>query len=143
KRTSRTGSETAMATLLVAWIWGLILALVAMGVFISFRVFSYADITADGSLTLGASVAAVLIVAGVNPIVATAAAFAAGMVAGSITGILHTQFKIDRFLSGILVMISLFSINLRIMGKSNVPIPEGKRLINHAEGWAEWLFGGS
>lgn len=132
-----------MATLLSAWSWGLILALVALGVYISFRVFAFPDITVDGTFTLGASVSAVLIVAGVNAVVATLAGFAAGMLAGTITGILHTQFKIDRFLSGILVMTSLFTVNLRIMHKSNVPIPEGSRLINHAEGWAERLFGQS
>jgi putative ABC transport system permease protein len=127
--------------MLGAWTLGLILALVALGVFISFRVFSYPDITVDGSVTLGAAVTAVLIDAGIHPIVATAAAFGAGMLAGAATGILHTQFKIDRFLAGILVMTSLFSVNLRIMGKSNVPIPKSKQLISHAEVWAERLFG--
>ena len=85
-----------MTLLIGAWTVGLILSLLALGVFISFRVFHFPDITADGSITLGASVAAVLLVAGVNPVAATAAAFASGLLAGAITGpsshqIQHTQ----------------------------------------------------
>jgi putative ABC transport system permease protein len=130
-----------MSALIGSWTLGLILALLALGVFISFRVVAFPDITVDGSITLGAAIAAVLIEQGVHPVLATAAAFGSGMLAGAATGILHTQFKIDRFLAGILVMTSLFSINLRIMGKSNVSIPEGKKLVNHAETWAQALFG--
>jgi putative ABC transport system permease protein len=101
---------------------GLILSLLAAGVYISFRIFNMPDITADGSFALGAAVSAILIVKGVNPALATAAGFAAGCVAGLITGILHTRFKINSLLSGILVMTALYSINLHIMGKSNVPM---------------------
>ena len=101
---------------------GLILSLLAFGVFISFRIFSFPDITADGSVTLGGAVAAVLILAHVDPLVATAAAFLAGMLAGAATATLHTRFKINGLLSGILVMTALYSVNLHIMGKSNVPL---------------------
>ncbi len=111
-----------MTLLVGAFTIGLILSLLSLGVFISFRIFHFPDITADGSITLGASVAAVLLVSGVNPFLATAAAFACGVLAGAITGVLHTKFKIHQLLSGILVMTALYSVNLHIMGKSNVPL---------------------
>lgn len=111
-----------MTLLVGAWTIGLILSLLSLGVFISFRIFHFPDITADGSITLGASVAAVLLVSGVNPFLATAAAFASGVLAGAITGVLHTKFKIHQLLSGILVMTALYSVNLHIMGKSNIPL---------------------
>jgi putative tryptophan/tyrosine transport system permease protein len=101
---------------------GLILALLALGSFISFRVFDFPDITAEGSFTFGAAITASLIVAGTNPVIATVLAFAGGMVAGSATGIIHTRFKINPLLSGILVMTALYSVNLHVMGKSNVPL---------------------
>jgi putative ABC transport system permease protein len=130
-----------MAGLLNTYIFGLIFALIALGVFISFRIFAFPDITVDGSTTLGAAVAVMLLVEGVHPLVATLAAVAAGMLAGAITAALHTHFKIDRFLSGILVMTSLYSINLRVMGKSNVPVPEGRKLADHGDYWARLAFG--
>ena len=101
---------------------GFILSLLALGVFISFRIFAFPDITADGSITLGAAVAATLMVHGTSPALASLAGFAAGMVAGACTGTLYTRFKINPLLSGILVMTALYSINLHIMGKSNVPL---------------------
>lgn len=101
---------------------GLILSLLSLGVLISFRIFNIADITVDGSLTLGGALSAILIVQGVNPWIVAFFAFLAGMGAGIITGILHTRFKINALLSGILVMTALYSVNLHIMGKSNVPI---------------------
>jgi putative ABC transport system permease protein len=101
---------------------GFILSLLALGVFISFRIFAFPDITADGSITLGAAVAATLLVHGVSPALASLAGFCAGMVAGACTGTLHTRFKINPLLAGILVMTALYSINLHIMGKSNVPL---------------------
>src|SRR5580658_7703979 len=111
-----------MTLLIGALSIGLILSLLALGVFISFRVFAFPDITADGSITLGAAVAATFLVRGVDPVVATAAAFVAGMLAGAATGTLHTRFKIHGLLSGILVMTALYSVNLHVMGKSNVPL---------------------
>lgn len=112
-----------MTLLLGAFTIGLILALLALGVFITFRIFHFPDITADGSITLGAAVSAVLIVVyRADPLVASGAGFLAGMVAGAVTGILHTKFKINGLLSGILVMTALYSINLHVMGKSNVPL---------------------
>ena len=74
---------------------GLILALLALGVFISFRIFNFPDITVEGSVTFGASIAAALIATGWNPLLATVLAFFGGMVAGATTGVLHTKFKIN------------------------------------------------
>jgi putative tryptophan/tyrosine transport system permease protein len=101
---------------------GLILALLALGIFISFRIFEFPDITAEGSFTFGAATASSLIVAGVNPLLASMVAFVAGMVAGASTGIIHTRFKINPLLAGILVMTALYSVNLHVMGKSNIPL---------------------
>jgi putative ABC transport system permease protein len=101
---------------------GLIFGLVALGVFLSFRIINFADLTVDASFPLGGAVAATLIVLGWNPFVATAVAFIAGSVAGWITGWLNVRLKIMQLLAGILVMISLYSINLRVMGKPNVAL---------------------
>lgn len=101
---------------------GTIYALMALGVYISFRILDFPDLTVDGSFVTGAATAAVLIVGGTNPFLATGAGFLAGFAAGCMTGILHTKGKINPLLSGILMMIALYSINLRIMGKSNVPL---------------------
>lgn len=101
---------------------GAIYALMALGVYLSFRILDFPDLTVDGSFVTGGAVAAVLIAGGTNPFIATFAAIVAGFIAGSITGLLHTKGKINELLSGILMMIALYSINLRIMGKSNVPL---------------------
>jgi putative ABC transport system permease protein len=120
---------------------GLILSLLALGIFISFRIFEFADITADGSITLGAAVAAVLLIHGVHPVLATAAAFLAGAAAGTTTGLIHTRFGINRLLSGILVMTALYSINLHVMGRSNVPLLQDRTLATMAEGATARLLG--
>lgn len=101
---------------------GLIFSLVALGVFISFRLLRFPDLTVDGSFPLGGAVAAVLISRGLDPFSATAIATLAGAVAGLVTGWLHVRLKIMDLLASILVMIALYSINLRIMGKPNVPL---------------------
>jgi len=132
-----------MTLLIGALTIGLILSLLALGVFISFRVFSFPDITADGSVTLGASIAAVLLVRGTSPLLATAAGFGGGMLAGATTGILHTKFKINGLLAGILVMTALYSVNLHVMGKSNVPLLSASTLASDAERLAVSLSGGA
>ncbi|HPG32591.1 MAG: ABC transporter permease [Lentimicrobiaceae bacterium] len=101
---------------------GLVLALLAVGIFISFRIFDFPDITAEGSFTFGAAISSSLIVAGYNPVLATILAFAGGMLAGSATGLIHTRFNINPLLAGILVMTALYSVNLHVMGKSNIPL---------------------
>lgn len=101
---------------------GLIFALVALGVLISFRILRFPDLTVDGSFPLGGAVAATLIAAGTDPFSATAAATLAGALAGTITGWLNVRLRIMDLLASILMMIALYSINLRIMGRPNVPL---------------------
>jgi putative ABC transport system permease protein len=115
-----------MTLLIGSWTVGLILALLALGVFISFRIFAFPDITADGSLTLGAAVAAALIVRGYSPWAATAASLLAGALAGGTTGVLHTRFRINGLLAGILVATALYSVNLHVMGRSNIPLLDAR-----------------
>jgi putative tryptophan/tyrosine transport system permease protein len=101
---------------------GLVFGLVALGVFLSFRVLSFPDLTVDGSFPLGAAVTATLIVNGVDPYLATAVALVAGALAGLLTAFLNLRFGILHLLASILTMIALYSINLRIMGRPNVAI---------------------
>ena len=117
-----------MTLLIGTWTIGLILAVLALGVFISFRIFAFPDITADGSLTLGASVAAAMIVRGHSPWAATAAAMLAGAIAGGTTGVLHTRFRINGLLAGILVATALYSVNLHVMGRSNIPMLDSRTM---------------
>ena len=101
---------------------GILWGIMVLGVFITYKLLDIADLTVDGSFALGGSVCAVAVVAGVDPLVAIVAAMIAGMVAGAVTGFLHTVFEIPAILAGILTQIALWSINLRIMGKSNTPL---------------------
>lgn len=101
---------------------GLLWSIMALGVYITFRVLDIADLTVEGSFPLGAAVAAAMIVEGSDPLVAIFFAAIAGMLAGVITGVLHTKLKIPALLAGILTMIALYSINLRVMGKANVSL---------------------
>jgi len=122
-----------MSLLIGAVTIGFILSLLALGVYISFRIFEFPDITAEGSITLGASVTAVLLVAGWPPVAATAFGALAGAVAGAFTGLLAMKFQVNRLLAGILTMTALYSNNLRIMGKSNVPLLHERTLASQAE----------
>jgi putative ABC transport system permease protein len=131
-----------MTLLIGAWTIGLILSLLALGVFISFRIFDFPDITTEGSITMGAALTATLLVHGANPMLATAAGFCGGALAGATTGVLHTKFKIHGLLSGILVMTALYSVNLHIMGKSNVPLLSEVTLATHAEQVGTNVLGG-
>ena len=101
---------------------GLVFGFVAIGVYLTFRVLGFPDLTVDGSFTLGAAVAAVLIANGVNPFLATLAALGAGLCAGLATSLLNTKLRIPALLAGILVMVALYSINLRVMGGANVSL---------------------
>lgn len=101
---------------------GLVFGFVAIGVYLTFRVLGFPDLTVDGSFTLGAAVAAVLIASGVNPFLATLAALGAGLCAGLATSLLNTKLRIPALLASILVMVALYSINLRIMGGANVSL---------------------
>jgi len=101
---------------------GLAYGFVAIGVYITFRVLSFPDLTVDGSFPLGGAVAAVLIINGVNPWLATLAALGAGACAGLGTSLLNTKLRINALLAGILMMAALYSVNLIIMGRSNIPL---------------------
>ena len=101
---------------------GLIFGLVAIGVYITFRVLGFPDLGVDATFPLGGATAAVFIVNGTNPFLATFLAFVAGLLAGSITGLLNTKLRISALLSGILIMVGLYSVNLRIMGGANIPL---------------------
>ena len=132
-----------MSLLLGAATLGLILSILALGVFISFRIFDFPDITADGSSTFGAALAAALLVRGVEPFLATTVGFAGGFVAGTITGTLAAKFKINGLLAGILVMTGLYSVNLHIMGKSNIPLMGTRSLATAVAGVGDRAFGGA
>lgn len=106
----------------VSFYEGLVYGFVAIGVYITFRVLAFPDLTVDGSFPLGGAVAAILIINGVNPWLATLAALGAGLVAGLGTSLLNTKLRINALLSGILMMVALYSINLMIMGRANIPL---------------------
>ncbi len=120
---------------------GLILSLLALGIYVSYRVFDVADITVDGSITFGAAICAVLIVRGTHPLSATLAGFVGGLAAGAVTGLLQARFKINPLLSGILVMTGLYSVNLHVMGKSNVPLLSGRTFTAWADDLGRACFG--
>jgi putative ABC transport system permease protein len=101
---------------------GLIYGLVALGVFLSFRVLNFPDLTVDGSFPLGAAVVATAITSGIDPWLGTALAMVAGAIAGLVTAVLNVRFKILHLLASILTMIALYSINLRIMGRPNIAL---------------------
>jgi putative ABC transport system permease protein len=106
----------------VTLVQGTLYAFVALAVMIPFRLLAFPDLTSEGSFPLGACLCAALLVAGVNPLLATLAAVAAGMLSGLVTAFIHLRFRINTLLAGILVMTILYSVNLRVMGKSNIAI---------------------
>lgn len=115
---------------------GLVFALVAFGVFLSFRILEFPDLTVDGSFPLGAAVCAVMIISGVNPWIATLSAFFAGMLAGVATAWMNTKLGILNLLASILTMIALYSINLRIMGKPNIALLGENTLFTATDSWS-------
>ncbi|MET1030480.1 ABC transporter permease [Domibacillus tundrae] len=119
---------------------GVIYAIMALGVYLSFRVLDFPDLTVDGSFVTGGAVASIMIVNGSDPFLATIAALFAGFLAGCMTGILHTKGGINPLLSGILMMIALYSINLRIMGKPNVPLLAEETVMTKIDNWfaSDW-----
>lgn len=100
---------------------GLIFAIVAIGVYITYKILDFPDLSVDGTFPLGAAVCAFGLMRDMNPFLCCFLAFLSGCIGGLFTGILNVKLKIDALMSGILVMTGLYSINLRIMGKSNVP----------------------
>nr|WP_245526675.1 ABC transporter permease [Acetohalobium arabaticum] len=112
---------------------GLVYGIMALGVYLTFRILDFPDLTVDGSFPLGAAVTAKLIISGVDPIISTLIAVLIGAVAGMITGFLNTKLKIVGLLSGILTMTALYSINLRIMGKANIPLLNQETVLTKIE----------
>lgn len=110
---------------------GVLWGLMALGVYITYRILDIADLTVDGSFATGGAVCAVCVVNGVNPILALLLATIAGAVAGFVTGFLHTKCEIPAILAGILTQIGLYSINLRIMGRSNTPLLKSETLFKN------------
>jgi putative ABC transport system permease protein len=101
---------------------GLGFTALGLGIFLTLKIFNIPDITTDGSYTLGASVTAIMLVNGFNPYITLLVAVCSGMIAGLSTGIIHTKLKVNALLAGILVMTALYSVNLSIMGRSNIPL---------------------
>ncbi len=101
---------------------GFIYGIMALGVYITYKILDFPDLTTDGSFPAGAAVTAVMLTAGVNPYLALIVSFGVGMFVGMLTGIIHVKFKVRDLLSGIIMMTALYSINLRIAGKANVPL---------------------
>jgi putative ABC transport system permease protein len=99
----------------------LVYAIMALGVYITYKILDFPDLSVDGTFPLGGALTAVLVLAGVSPLTALLLAFVAGALAGCITGIIHVKLKVRDLLSGIIVMTALYSVNLRLAGKSNVP----------------------
>lgn len=114
---------------------GLGYAFLALGVYLTFRVLKFADMTVDGTFVTGASVTAILIINGVHPLLAMLAAIVAGSLFGMLTGLIHTKFNVDPLLASILVMTGLYSINLHIMGRSNLPLMNERTVVSIVEGW--------
>lgn len=111
---------------------GLVYAILAFGVYITYRILDFPDLSVDGTFPLGGAVAAVLILKGVNPVLTLVLAFIAGTLAGTLTGIIHVKFKVRDLLSGIIMMTALYSINLRIAGRSNVAIFDKDTIFENA-----------
>ena len=120
----------------VALLLGLAFVPLALGIFLSAKVFNIPDITTDGSFTLGAACFAVFILKPMHPILATLLVLPVGAIAGAATGVIHTKLKVNALLSGILVMTALYSVNLLIMERSNIPLIDAANIfeqVNNAE----------
>ena len=108
----------------------LIFAIMVLGVYISFRILNFPDMTVDGTFPLGAAISAKLLTLGINPYLTLLVALVAGAAVGAVTGLIHVKLKVKDLLAGILVMTALYSVNLRVMGKSNIPLFEEDNIFN-------------
>lgn len=108
----------------------LIFAIMVLGVYVSFRILNFPDMTVDGTFPLGAAISAKLLTLEVNPYLTLLVALIAGAAAGAITGLIHVKLKVKDLLAGILIMTALYSVNLRVMGKSNIPLFEEDNIFN-------------
>jgi len=112
---------------------GFLFGFLGLGVLITFRFFRFPDLTAEGSYPLGGAVAATLLVGGVHPVLATAAAVVAGMAAGTVTALVHTKLHINNIVAGIIVMTALYTVNLRVMGRANISLLNVNTLYDDAQ----------
>lgn len=119
---------------------GLIYAIMALGMYITYKILDFPDMTVDGSFPLGAALSAVLISKGMNPYLTLLLSFAAGVVAGVITGVIHVKLKVRDILASIIMMTALYSVNLRIAGRANLPIYNYDNIYNNA--FTDKIFGG-
>lgn len=113
---------------------GLLWSIMAIGVYLTYRILDIADLTAEGSYPLGAAICATAIVSGVNPLVGTLLGFVGGMGAGLVSGLLHTKLKIPALLTGIVTLTGLYSINLKVLGKANVALLRQTTLVTQLQG---------
>ncbi len=120
---------------------GFILALLGLGVFVSYRIYGTLDLTADGSFGLGVAVVAALLVHDVDPFAATALATASGVLAGCVTGIVHTRLLVSALLAGVLTSTALYSVSLFVMGSGNLSLASSVSLVTLAERWGGRLAG--
>ena len=110
---------------------GLVYGLMVLGVFITFRVLDFPDLTVDGSFPLGAAIMAVMLVNNINPFIALVVVFAAGVAAGTVTALIHNKLKVPNLLAGILTMTMLYSINIRILSnRANIPLLKTETMIS-------------
>ncbi|QIM46465.1 ABC transporter permease [Streptococcus ruminicola] len=121
-KSAKSSSNAWIDIILTAISQGLLWAIMAIGVFITFRILDIADLSAEGSFPLGAASTAIMIVNGINPLIATIGGFVAGMLAGAVAGFLHTKMKIPALLTGIIVLTALYSVNLLVLGSANVSL---------------------
>lgn len=112
---------------------GVLWGIMTLGLYITFKILDFADLTVDGSFALGGSVSAVLIINGWNPYASLLIALISGALAGFVTGFLHTRLKIPGILAGILTMIALYSVNIRVMGKANIPLLGEKTMLSFTQ----------
>lgn len=119
-----------MALILSSISQGLLWSVMAIGVYLTFRILDIADLTAEGSYPLGAAICASSIVSGMNPLLATLLAFLGGLLAGLLSGFIHTKLKIPALLTGIISLTALYSINLKVLGKANVALLGQKTLVS-------------
>ncbi|MDO5563712.1 MAG: ABC transporter permease [Eubacteriales bacterium] len=117
---------------------GLLYAIVSLGLYITYKILDFPDLTVDGTFPFGSAISAIMILNNVNPVLVLFISFFAGMIIGTITGIIHIKFKIRDLLSGIIVMTALYSINLNIAGRANLPIFNKENIFrNH---FSMWIF---
>ena len=118
---------------------GLIYGILALGVYITYKILDFPDLTVDGSFPLGAALTATMITRGVHPILTLPASFLIGVLAGVCTGLIHVKFKVRDLLSGIIMMTALYTVNLKIAGTNNVPLFSQETMFKN--GMLESLFG--